>query len=269
VSVEASTGQVWEQGDVYERYVGRWSALVAEEFVQWIDAPDGARWLDVGCGTGALGSRILERAHPATLAGIDSSATFVEVARLRLGKAFEPHVGDAATLPFTDREFDVVVSGLLLNFLPDPVRALAEQRRVSRGTVAAYVWDYAERMEVIRFFWDAARELSEDAAALDEAVRFPLAQEHALRRLFAEAGLAENETRAIEVRTVFSDFDDLWSPFLGGQGPAPAYAAALDPQARDALRERLRARLDVAEDGTIELVARAWAVKARVSDRDG
>jgi hypothetical protein len=126
--------------------------------------------------------------------------------------------------------------------------------------VAVYVWDYAEGMELIRRFWDAAS-LDPDAAPLDEARRFPLCAPAALEELWRSAGLAGVETRAIEVPTPFADFDDYWRPFLGGQGPAPGYVMSLDGDRRKALRERLRAELPTSADGRIRLTARAWAVR--------
>jgi hypothetical protein len=135
------------------------------------------------------------------------------------------------------------------------------------GTVAVYVWDYADGMQVMRFFWDAAVALDHAAAELDEGRRFPLCAPSALDALFRDAGLDEVDTRAIDVPTRFRDFDDYWSPFLGGQGPAPGYAAALDDRRRTALRERLEATLPVAADGSIPLTARAWAVRGRRMSR--
>jgi hypothetical protein len=149
-----------------------------------------------------------------------------------------------------------VVSGLVLNFVPDPAAAVAEIRRATRGTFGAYVWDYgAGGIGLLRAFWDAAVALDPAAAALDEAVRFPLCGEGALGAAFGV------EARGITVPTVFRDFDDYWTPFLGGQGPAPAYLASLPEDRRVALRESLRERLPVAADGTIALTARAWAVR--------
>ena len=256
------TGQLWAQGDVYQRFMGRWSNLVADEFVAWVGVDAGARWLDVGCGAGALGSRILAGARPEKLVGVDASAPFLEEARRRLGDDAEFHVGDAADLPFEDDTFDVAVSGLVLNFLPDPAAAVREHARVSRGTVAAYVWDYTDGMEMLRFFWEEARALDPEAAALDESARFRLVGENGLRGAFTEAGLERLESRAIDIPMVFADFDDYWTPFLGGQGPAGSYAVGLDDGRREAFRERLRERLPVADDGSVELKGRAWAVKA-------
>ena len=201
-----------------------------------------------------------------SLAGIDPSAGFLDFACRRLGGAgAELRQADARDLPFADAEFDRVASGLVLNFVPDQARAAAEMARVARpgGEVALYVWDYAGRMEMMRRFWDAAIALDPRARELDEGRRSPVCRPEPLRALFAGAGLARVETRAVDVPTVFRDFDDYWTPFLGGQAPAPAYCMSLGEEARAALRERLRASLPVRPDGGIHLVARAWAVRGR------
>jgi SAM-dependent methyltransferase len=254
---------VWAVGRAYEPYIGRWSRLVASELVAWLEVPGGAVWLDVGCGTGALTRAVLEAADPATVVGLDPSPGFVAHARSRLA---DPRarllVADARRLPAGDARFDVVASGLVLNFVPDPPAAAREIARVTRpgGRVAAYVWDYAGRMELIRHFWDAATALDPAAVALDEGRRFALCQPGPLARLFQSAGLTAVGVRPIEVPTRFRDFDDYWLPFLGGQGPAPGYVMSLDERRRSALREELRSRLPTAADGSISLVARAWGV---------
>lgn len=233
---------------------------MAREFVVELGVPGGARWLDVGCGTGALTQAILDLANPAEAVGVDPSPEFIEYARGELPTRFE--VAGAEELPFADGSFDAVVSGLVLNFVGDQRRAAHEAARVatSGGTVAAYVWDYAGRMELIRRFWDAAVELDPEAEQLDEGRRFAICAPEPLSELFEGAGLDDVTVRAIEVPTVFRDFDDLWSPFLGGNAPAPAYAASLDRDRLAALREQLRSSLPIAPDGSIALVARAWAV---------
>ncbi|HET7767776.1 MAG TPA: methyltransferase domain-containing protein [Chloroflexota bacterium] len=257
---------IWAIGEAYEPYVGRWSRAVARDFLAWLAVPPGARWLDVGCGTGALSATILAGASPAAVTGIDSSEGFVAHARQHVP---DPRASfrqaDAQDLPFSPHSFDAAVSGLVLNFVPRPERAVAEMARVTRsgGTVAVYLWDYAGQMQLMRHFWDAAAALDPAAAPLDEGRRFPLCRPEPLERLFAGAGLQDVALRAIDVPTVFRDFDDYWSPFLGGQGPAPAYAMSLPEERRAALRDHLRAALATAAGGSIHLVARALAVRGR------
>jgi SAM-dependent methyltransferase len=254
----------WAVPDSYEAYMGRWSRAVARPFLGALPVRPGTEWLDVGCGTGALVQTILDVAAPLAVTGIDPSEAFVQHARAHTRDPrarFE--VGDALALPARDASFDAVVSALVLNFVPEPRRMVGEMVRASRpgAVVALYVWDYAGAMELIRRFWDAATALDARAAALDEAVRFPISAPAPLARLFGDAGLRDVETFAIDVLTDFSDFDDYWSPFTKGQGPAPGYAASLSDERRMALRETLRASLPTASDGSIRLTARAWAVR--------
>jgi SAM-dependent methyltransferase len=257
----------WQQGDAYEDYVGRWSRRVAPRFLDWLDVPRERRWLDVGCGTGALAAAVLDRCAPATVDAVEPSDGFRAAAAARLGPRVRVHAGRAEAVPLPDAAVDATVSALVLNFVPDAPAALREMARVTApgGTVAAYVWDYAEGMQLMRWFWDAARALDPAAAALDEGTRFPLCRPEPLARAFAGAGLGDVAVTALEVPTVFADFDDYWRPFEGGQGPAPGYAMALDPSARERLREWLRARLPAAAGGTITLSARAWAVRGVVA----
>jgi SAM-dependent methyltransferase len=173
--------------------------------------------------------------------------------------------GTAASTGLEDGAVDVAVSALVLNFVPDLGEALAEARRVVSpgGTVAAYIWDYAEGMQLLRRFWDAAVDLDPAAGALDEAVRFPIAAADPLASAFTTAGFEGVDVRPIVVPTVFADFDDLWTPFAGGAGPAPGYAASLSEPDRDALRDHLRSSVPEMADGSIPLTARAWAVRGR------
>jgi SAM-dependent methyltransferase len=257
--------EAWVVGAAYEAYVGRWSRPVARELLRWLGVRPHSSWLDVGCGTGTLVETIARHASPRVALGIDRSEGFVAHARGALaGAPTVFQVGDAQALPVADDAFDAVVSGLVVNFVPEPARMVAEMVRACRpgGAIALYVWDYAAGMELMRRFWDAARALDPAAAALDEAVRFPVCAPGPLEALFTAAGLAGVATRAIDVPTPFRDFDDLWSPFLGGQGPAPAYAMSLPEDRRAALREAIRASLPIAPDGSISLAARAWAVRA-------
>lgn len=254
--------EAWTSDQAYEPYVGRWSRLVAPHFLRWLPAGPPSAWCDVGCGTGALAQAILATQNPVRVLGVDPSEGYLAAAgRGAKGLPFEAAVGSASAIPARDGEFDRVVSALVLNFVPDPAGALAEMRRVTRpgGVIGAYVWDYAEGMHMIRAFWDAAIALDPSAAELDEARRFPLCRPDPLRSLFVSAGLVDVHVAPIEIPTLFADFDDLWQPFLGGQGPAPGYCASLSANARDALREQLRGMLPRRPDGTIPLQARAWA----------
>jgi SAM-dependent methyltransferase len=260
----AGKAEWWGSGNAYEPYVGRWSRPVAREFLGWLAVPSGGRWLDVGCGTGALTEPILSVAAPGEVVGIDPSAAFVASALHRVKDSrVRFDVGDAQALRADPATFDAVVAGLVLNFVPEPREAVAEMARVARpgGTVAAYVWDYAEGMQMMRHFWDAAAELDPRARELDEGSRFTLCRPDPLADLFRSADLHNVEVCAIDVPTVFRDFDDYWSPFLGGQAPAPAYAMSLSQERRAALRERIRANLPTNAEGEHHLTARAWAVR--------
>jgi len=248
----------WLAGDAYERFMGRWSRPLAHAFLDWLQPPRSARWLDVGCGTGALTSTILGTADPASVLGIDPSEGFIGYARQAVQDpraSFE--VRSAAELP--DGPFDVVVAGLVLNFVPERVEALRRMREIGT-TVAAYVWDYAGGMQLMRYFFDGMLDVRPQDRDHDEGRRFPFCTAEGLEAMFREAGFADVRTREIVVPTEFASFDDYWQPFLGGQGVAPAYLRSLDPADQEALREAVRARLPIEADGSVKLTARAWAV---------
>jgi trans-aconitate methyltransferase len=254
----------WAAGDLYEPYVGRWSRPVALTFLDWLAVPAGSDWVDFGCGTGAVTQTILATNAPRSVVGIDRSEAFVAYARDHVtDEAATFRVADITDLD--DASADAVVSGLVLNFVADPSATLREMLRVVRpgGTVAAYVWDYADKMQLMRVFWDAAVALDPSAEALDEGTRFEMCAPEPLERLFTGAGLRSVDVRSIDVSTRFTDFDDYWTPFLGGQGPAPGYAMSLSTTQRDLLRDEVERRLPIAGDGSIDLVARAWAVRGR------
>lgn len=254
----------WAHGVKYEAYMGRWSRLMAREFLSWLNVPAGKAWLDVGCGTGALSQTILQIAAPAKVKGIDQSDGFIAFAKEQVQDSkVEFEVGDAMSLNIASGEFDTTVSGLVLNFIPKPERTISEMARVTHpgGIAAAYVWDYAGKMEFIRYFFNAAKELDPKAAEVDEGPRFPICQPDVLGKHFEAAGLHQVEVNPIEIPTTFRNFDDYWNPFLGGQGPTPAYTLSLNEENRAELRECLRKILPVAEDGSIPLIARAWAVR--------
>jgi SAM-dependent methyltransferase len=257
----------WDSGRAYEAYVGRWSRKVAVEFLCWLAPSPGRSWVDVGCGTGALTAAILAAYEPESVRGVDSSAPFVEQARRSIAAPparFE--TGNATALPWETGSCDVAVSGLVLNFVPDAAAMAREMARVTKagGQVAAYVWDYAGGMQMVRHFWDAAIAVSPDDARLDQAERFPLCRPQPLQSLFEQVELKAVAVRAIEIPTVFESFEDYWTPFLGRTGTAPSYLASVTDDVRERIRQDLERRLRPAGGGPITLTARAWAVRGIV-----
>lgn len=254
----------WLAGEAYEAYMGRWSRELAKAFVSWLGEPPAAHWLDVGCGTGALTSAICELGAPASVVACDPSAPFVEHARRQLeDERVSFAVAGVDALPSRREGFDVIASAIAFNFFPDPRAAVAAMRERLRpgGGGAAYVWDYAEGMQFLRVFWDEAVALDDGAAALDEGLRFPLCRESALASLFRECGLDDVRDDSLTIATDFASFDDYWTPFLRGTGPAPSYVASLDAASRDALRVRLQRRIAPRAGEPVRLRARAWAVR--------
>ena len=258
----------WECGNPYELYIGRWSRQIAPRFLSWLNCPTGKDWVDVGCGTGALCAAIVDRCAPSSVTGIEPSEGFLKAAKDNLAARARFYQGTATAIPLDNTSADVVVSGLVLNFIADQQAALAEMARLTRrgGTIAAYVWDYAEKMELIRYFWDAAIALNPGDTDKDEGIRFPMCRPEPLQRLFVDAGLQNIDVAPIDIPTPFANFDDFWQPFLGGQGPAPAYTMSLDETARTRLRNHLRECLPKTESDSISLIARAWAIRATVAE---
>lgn len=256
---------IWQSTRAYERYIGRWSRKVAQQFVVELPVLDGGTWVDVGCGSGALTAAVLASRRPAAVVALDRSVDFVTQSRDRPAHGRVAFVaGDAAQLPFRDGAIDAIVSGLVLNFVPQPQLAAREMLRciTANGFVAVYVWDYAEGMQLIRLFWDAATEIDPAAAQFDEGKRFPLCRPKALEELFLDSGASGVTVSAITVETQFTGYEDLWSPFLGGQGPAPTYVSGLTEEQRARLKDELRERVSEAADGSITLAARAWVARA-------
>lgn len=265
---QASRHDAWQAGDSYDLYMGRWSRQIAPRFLEWLDPDGGLDWLEVGCGTGALSAAILARCNPRSLILIDPSEGFLAKARANVADArAEFQVGDAQALAAQTGSRDMIVSALVLNFVPDRQKALAEMKRVARrgATVAFYVWDYpGGGVQFMRAFWTAATALDRNAVDLTEDRRFPFCTVDGLTALAESAGLASVACAKIEVPAVFKDFEDYWHPFTLGAGPAPGYCMSLEPEARQRLKEKLQADLPRDADGSIPLKTRAWAVKATV-----
>jgi len=252
----------FDDSTAYERAMGRWSRAVAPIFLRWLAPPANARWLDVGCGTGVLAHTLLELCSPAAVVGVDPAVA--QIAQASRGPAagrasFE--VGDACALPFPDASFDVVASALVLNFVPERRRALAEMRRVARpgGAVAAYVWDFAEELSPSGPLRRAMRRFGLKVPPIPGTADSRL---DALRTLFQDAGLGRIETRVIDVCLAYEDFEDFWNAQTPSYAPTTRIVASLSEGDRSRVKRAVRDQLPAAPGGAIEYFARAHAVKA-------
>jgi SAM-dependent methyltransferase len=256
---------VWLATDAYEAYVGKWSRPLAEAFLAWFAVPAGGRWLDIGCGTGALTEAILGATDPVEVLGVDPSLAFLGAAQHRISDP-RAHfaVGDARALPVPSDGCDAVVGGLVLNFVPEPALAVAEMARAARpgGAVGAYVWDYRGEMQRMQYFWAAVAATDPDAASLDPRPHFHTCQPEPMMDLLHAAGLANVAAHAIDLPMAFRDFDDFWLPHtMAGASAGQRYVSGLDDNRKSALREQLQATLPFAADGSLHVIDRAWAVR--------
>ena len=239
---------------------------MAAEFVPWLGVPGGGTWVDVGCGTGELTRAILRIATPKRVVSFDPSEGYLDHAR---ASTTDPRADFRRGTDQDVRSFglaaDAVVSGLVLNFVPDAVDALRAAAEVTakRGLIGAYVWDYSDQMAMLRHFWDGAVEEDPAARQKDEGVRFPLCDAGALTSAFESAGLSSVVGRPIDVTDRFESFEAYWTPFLSGEAPAPGYLASLPHDRQARVKDLVRARIPVAADGSITLTCRAWAARGR------
>jgi SAM-dependent methyltransferase len=262
--IEMTDGKpgLWSNTQAYENYMGRWSQKIAPLFLLWLDAPTDSSWIDIGCGTGGLTELIAGTRKPSSVHGVDTAEGFIEVAHTRVKNA-EFSVGSADDLGLPSDSIDYAVSGLVLNFVPDPHAALAEMARVVRpgGSVALYVWDYAGHMQIMRYFFDTAIMFDARSAEFDDGIKAPICRPLALKQAFVSAGLTNISVNALDITTPFDDFDDYWSPFLGGVGSAPKYCVSLDESVRNKIKVAIKEKLPTGPEGEILLAARAWAIR--------
>lgn len=247
--------------DAYDRFVGRYGPQLGSALVEFAGVERGMQALDVGCGPGALTAALVDRLGSGNVTGAEPSEPFVSACRARL-PGVEVVVAPAEALPFPDDSFDVALSQLVVNFMRDPEAGVREMARVTRpgGVLASCVWDYAAEMQLLRAFWDAARQVDpERAAAADEAIVMRWCREGELADLWRLAGLEEVRFAPLVVRATYEDFEDLWAPLPTGVAPAGAFCRSLDENGRMALHDAYRRCLGVG-DRPFELRARAWAV---------
>jgi len=244
--------------NAYEKFMGRWSRLLAPLLIDFTGIPPSGKVLDVGSGTGSLAFQIASRYPKCTVVGIDPAKEYVAYAARQKRKRVTFEVGDAQQLRFPDASFDASASLLVFNFIPDPAKGLREVRRVTKtgGPISAAVWDYADGMKMLRIFWDAAVAMDPAAEKLDER-KFPLCRKGALGELWRSGGLKNVEEKPLEIVTRFASFDDYWNGFLLSQGPAGEYTKKLDRARQEKFREELRSKFP----SDSALTARAWAVR--------
>jgi len=258
------TPVIFDDGASYERFMGRWSRAVGATFLQWVTPPKGADWLDVGCGTGVLTQLVVDTCEPASVVAVDPAAAQIDHAHKQpVAQRADFRIADAQSLPFSDCAFDVVASALVLNFIPDRPRALAEMRRVARpgGIVAAYVWDFAQGRGTA---WPLARGMREVGI---EVPRVPGAEDTsiaALQSLLERAGYQDIAVRSIEATQTYPSFDDFWTSQVPPFTPNGKAIAMLSDAKRAELAVAVRALLPISPDGNIVYSAMANAVKARV-----
>jgi len=262
---------MFENAEAYERFMGRWSRLLAPRLVDFTGLPQEGRMLDIGSGTGTLAFAIAERNRRARVLGIDPSKEYVAYAMARNPFPDQASfaVGDAQELHYPDASFDATVSLLVFNFIPNPAKTLFEIRRVTKpgGKVSAAVWDYGEGMRMLRTFWDAAVQIDPAAEKIDEK-HMPLCRAGELSALWKQSGLEDVSEQSIDIRTTFESFLDFWEPFLLGQGPAGSYVRRLNDDKLQALRDEIDRRLPLpGQSAPLILPARAWSVRGTVPNR--
>lgn len=259
-----STDKLFTDGETYERMMGRWSRLVGETFLDWLDVPTALRWLDVGCGNGAFTEEIISRCGPTSVMAIDPSDEQLAFARTRPGARMAKfEVGDAQKLLFSGGTFDVAVMALVLAFLPDPVKAVEEMVRVVRpcGWVATYMWDIPNGGSPTTPIYTAIESLGSTLPVRPNPAASRL---EAMHGFWEMAGLEAIETCVIRIPVTFADFDDFWDSNTVPVGPQGKVIAGMSSGARNQLRARLREQLPVAPDGHISYESFANAVRGRV-----
>ena len=254
----------WNNSSFYNDFMGRWSMRVAQLFLSWLNenhSLQNKKWIDVGCGTGALTFEILKQTNPESVLGVDSSPEYLPKSSSTTTLSFRR--GSSSDLPVKSEQFDYAVSALALNFMPNHDQCIKEMMRVLKknGILSLYVWDYKEQMEFLRYFWDSAIEAIPRSKDFDEGEKFPICRREALKELFEKNTLTNIEMKDLIIQTEFRNFEDYWIPFLRGQGPSGEFLTSLNEKERNLIKNKLLEKLPYSEDGTITLKARSFAIK--------
>lgn len=261
----SASQQLFNDGAAYERLMGRWSRRVGEIFLDWIDIPKNLRWIDIGCGTGVFTEELIKRCSPTAVSAIDPSPDQLAFARTRPGlEVAEFRVGDAQDLPFADDSFDVAVMALVVHFVPDPAKAIAEMARVVRpgGWGVSYGWDYTVGGSPVAPIAAAMKSLGLDPPSPPSG---KATSSQVLQELWGFAGFRDIEIRVIRIPVTFADFDEFWGSISAPVGPAGKAIAEMSPDMLGRLRATMKEQATLTADGQVVYEACANAIKGKVT----
>jgi SAM-dependent methyltransferase len=259
------TTEKWDNTQGYEMYVGRWSSLLSIDFVNWLNARSNLKWLEIGCGTGALTKAIAEKCTPSYLLAIDKSDSYIEKAKENVNSGNVSFLNiDINSCPLNEK-FHYITSGLVLNFVPkfgDMLRKLMNNLEPG-GEISSFVWDYGGHYQPMRHFWNAACEIIPGSEKFDAGRNFDICTKENLIRLFEGIGLNDIQFTTIERIATFQNFDDYWLPIISAQGSVTEFISTLKEAEKEKLKEHLKRKLPIAFNGEIKLVISVLAAKGR------
>jgi ubiquinone/menaquinone biosynthesis C-methylase UbiE len=248
----------------YDDFMGRWSRQVATQFLDWVGIERSLSWLDVGCGAGMLAQTVIKNCAPSSVTGADPLEKSIAAAKQHPdNEKIQFEIGDAQDLPFEDSKFDAVVSGLMIKFVPDKVKAIGEMKRVARpgSVIALYDWDMDSNMNTTRHFWSAVADVIPDRTEDRSTDRTPMTEIDSIAKMFEAAGVKAVQQSTISFTTHFRDLDDYWDPITRNSQNVGRFYQTMTEEQREAVHQRLKQILPFADDGSISFESRAVAVK--------